>query len=264
MSEEALRAIILDNDQTTGSYTLVYSILIGLKTTNNITQENYKIIFKRLAAWMIKHNVFRPGIKSILETIAYLKKENAVDAVIIYTNQINENIHMKLKEGNRITSLPRTISYMMQYLNDDKPLFDYILTRPLDANILSNGWCPKKFSRVLDLYPNKPKDIRKIVFIDDMGTPEYICAHDIPETHKSKEAWYPISPYYRHLSTREIIICVWTCFEGIYDLKNNKILLDVILDCYEERHDNQPSSVPIAVDFLTLSDHLIQRFPLPV
>lgn len=264
MSEDALRAIILDNDETTGSYTLVYSILIGITTVKGITQENYGIILKRLASWMVAHNVFRPGLKSVIETIAHLKKKMVIDTVIMYTNQTGEDIPINLKEGNRITSLPRTIAFMMEYLNDSKPVFDLILTRPLNAKYLLNGWCPKKFSRVLKFYPNKPKDIRKMVFVDDMGTPEYIYAHDILDTRKSKESWYPIPPYYRYLSTIEIHDCLRTCFEDIYDLEKNSVLRDIIIDCYEEHYHKEPSSLPNAAHFMMLSQHLRLRFPVPV
>ena len=263
MSDEPLRAIILDNDETTGSYILVYSILIGVTMTNTLTRNDFCLILQRLARWMIIHNVFRPGLRTLLDTISTLRKGNAIDAIIMYTNQTGE-MEFLLENKKYNISVPQSIAYMIDFLTDCKPFFDSILMRVEGTKPDPNGWFPKTFSRILNLYPNKPKDIRQIVFVDDLSTPEYIHAYDIPNTHKSLESWYPIRPYYRYLSDHEIRECIRTCFEDIIDLQNHPYFFKDILDYYRAYYHNLPSSSPNAKHFIALSEYLIKRFPIPI
>jgi hypothetical protein len=65
---------------------------------------------------------------------------------------------------------------MMNYLVD-ATVFDCMLSRPPNAD--NSKWIMKSFSRILDLYPLRPKDIRQMVFIDDMAFPNFIDAKDI-------------------------------------------------------------------------------------
>jgi hypothetical protein len=260
MSEAPLRAVILDNDETTGSYMIIYSIITGITTVSApISLENYHLILQRLAHWMVTHNVFRPGIRALLRTIFTLKKAKALDAVVMYTNQTGEII-IQLEENIYRTSVPNIISYMLEFLNDSSILFDCILTRDESVKRLPNGWYPKNFSRILDFYPNRPRDIRQMVFVDDMSLPEYIHAHDIPDTHKTEESWYFIPPYYRYLSQKEVYECVFHCLEGIVDFEKNPDIFKKIFTYYQDHYHKHPSSTPNAKHFLELSEHLIRKF----
>lgn len=263
MSEIPLRAVILDNDETTGSYMIIYSIINEIALIKTISVYNYHLILQRLAQWMVTHNLFRPGIRTLLRTIRTLKKAKALDAVVMYTNQTGE-INLTLQKKPYNTSIPYIIAHMLEFLNDSSILFDCILTRDKKVKRMPNGWYPKKFSRILDLYPERPRDIRQMVFVDDMSTPEYIHAQDILETHKTEDSWYCITPYYRNLSSHEVHECVHHCFEGIVDFKKYPDIFKNIFSYYQEYYHKQPSSAPNAKHFFELSDHLIRKFPVPV
>jgi hypothetical protein len=223
----------------------------------------FHLILQRLAKWMIIHNVFRPGLRVLLHTISTLKKTRAIDAVIMYTNQAGE-FKLQMDNETYTTTVPQTLVYMMEVLNDFKQLFDCILMRTEDVIPHPNGWFPKTFSRILDHYPQKPKDIRQMVFVDDLSAPKYILADDIPDALKSEESWYPITPYFRNLSKNELRDCMRTCFKGIQSLEKQSYIAIIVLSYYEEHYRKYPSSAPNAKPFLALSEYLIRRFRQPI
>ena len=212
--QHPLRCVVLDNDETTGSYRIVLAFLIGLEKVPDLTLDIFLKILERLARFMVKHRLFRPGIEILLETLDTLRKKGRLDAIVMYTNQ---------KEGviNRhniplLHSPPQAIAYMLTYIMDFH-IFDNILTRTTDKVYI------KSFQRILDCFPDHPKDIRKIVFIDDHSTPNFISANGIPENHVKATSWYPISPYSRILASNDFGDCLDYCFrnftipEDIYD-----------------------------------------------
>jgi hypothetical protein len=221
---------------------------------------DYHLILQRLAKWMIIHNVFRPGLRTLLYTISTLKQTKAIDSVIMYTNQAGE-FKLQLENETYTTTVPQALVYMMEVLNNFTQLFDFVLMRTEDVKPHPNGWFPKTFSRILNYYPQKPKDIRGMIFVDDLSTPEYIHAHDIPDALKSEESWYPITPYFRNLSKNEIRDCIRTCFKGIPNLEKQPSISIIILTYYEEYYRKFPSSAPNAKPFLALSEYLMRRYP---
>jgi hypothetical protein len=260
--EPPLRAIILDNDETTGSYIIIYTILLGLSKCIDVTEQAIIIILRRLANWMIIHNVFRPGLRVLLRTLHELKNHNAIDAVIMYTNQTGYYRFTTLDDVDTYVSVPMCISYMMGYLCDRKIIFDNILMR--DKTILrdKNGRHSKSFSRILDLYPTKPRDIRQMIFVDDQADPNFIRAHDISKDKQHEESWCAIEPYFRRLSYHELMDCFKTCFEDTFALQDHAII--EVMMSYYYKYAPIRSSAPNAKPFLNLCSQLIRRFPLPI
>jgi hypothetical protein len=260
--DSPLRAIILDNDETTGSYMIIYTILTGLSKCADVTEEAIRIILQRLATWMITHNVFRPGIRAVLRTILELKKHKAIDVVIMYTNQMGHYTFTTKDDIKTSISVPLCISYMMSWLCDSNLIFDKILMRSESAKRDANGRHPKSFSRILDLYPTRPRDIRHMIFVDDFADPNFIHAHDIPKHGLCEESWHHIDPYFRRLSYAELMNCLETCFEDTFVLQDHTLVEEMV--SYYYKYAPLRSSAPNANPFLNLCSQLIRRFPLPV
>jgi hypothetical protein len=211
-----LRAIILDNDETTGSYTILFAILEFLRQSQSISMESVAIVLRRLGTWMVKHNVFRPGIRNLLTTCAFLRKNGYVDQIIMYTNQTVVKPPSSYKSSDEfppfLWSPPECIAYMMEQIIQE-PVFDVILSR--DVQITKKEW-----SRILDLYPDRPMDIRNMVFVDDNAHPSFILAGRIPKPNQHPSCWHRVTPYKRCLTEREIYNCVQTCFGPIAEMQD--------------------------------------------
>jgi hypothetical protein len=231
MFTDPLKAVILDNDETTGSYPIVYSILKTLQNAGNIEPSLFTYILERLATWMIKESIFRPGLIEFLKTLVKLKAERKIDAIIMYTNQYEPNETLN-------TSLPRCIQYMFMYLVPGF-VFDHILTRPENPVILNNTY-PKQFKRVLDLYPYRPSDNTQILFFDDIAVPMYVKDDGVEESSDSSRVL--VDPYYCFLYKEDIVDCVKFCLGDIADLK--EFTYSVIY--YYSKLVNQPYKMPIA------------------
>jgi len=208
MTTGPLRAVILDNDETTGSYPIVYSILKTLQNLGPVEPQLLCYILERLAIWMVKQSIFRRRLIDFLRTLVDLKKAGKIDAIIMYTNQYEPN--QTLSE-----SLPRCIQYMFMYLVPGF-IFDHILTRPENPVILNNTY-PKQFKRVLDLYPYWPSDTTQILFFDDLAVPMYVKDDGVEVTSDSSRIL--VDPYYCLLYKEDINECVKFCIGDMGDLK---------------------------------------------
>ena len=202
-----LRAVILDNDETTGSYHIVYSILKSIQKHGTVAPELFCYILERLATWMVKESIFRPGLIEFLTTLVNLKKAGKIDAIIMYTNQY--------ETGQTLSaSLPRCIQYMFMYLVPGF-VFDHILTRPENPVILNNTY-PKQFKRILDLYPYWPSDNTQILFFDDIAVPMYVKDDGVEESSDSSRVL--VDPYFCFLYKEDIKECVKFCLGDMAEL----------------------------------------------
>jgi hypothetical protein len=214
MEKRPLRAVILDNDETTGSYGILFAYIEAFKHDKVLTYNYLAGFFHSLAVWMYQYNIFRPGILNLLRKLKELKKSKSIDAVIMYTNQTDGKLQTKYLDEQGaypdfLNSPARTIAYMLECLLGEN-LFDHILVRPSDLLPDKNGYYPKTFERVLNLYPERPKDITQCIFIDDYACPQFIKADGMQVIHE--DAWYCISPHIRVLSEYDILNCVNMCF----------------------------------------------------
>ena len=197
---EPLRAVILDNDETTGSYLIVLSIIKTINSFGNIDSLYFQYILEKLSFWMLKNSIFRPGLVGFLRTLRDLRKANKIDAIIMYTNQYETSTSI-------FTSLPRCIEYMFMFLVPGFK-FDNILTRP-STTVIINNVNPKQFRRVLDLYPDRPSDITQILFFDDLAVPLYIRTDGIDVYCESARVL--VEPYICILYKEDIESCVKSC-----------------------------------------------------
>lgn len=227
-----LRAVILDNDETTGSYGIIYSLLTHLRGLP-LTEEETARIYNRLAHALDEYELFRPHLGHLLQTLDALGDELALDAVIMYTNQtcelaslrdackVSDETELALQPHidpesfsvqNLLYSVPLTIAYLMNEVYHTIA-FHKILTRPPLLRGIQHAACPKSFSRILDMYPSKARSTEKIIFVDDNARPEFITACPRTETHA--HSYVRIRPYVRILTDAELNRLVATVLHGI-------------------------------------------------
>ena len=226
-----LRAVVLDNDETTGSYGLVFSVLTHIRRAS-ITDENaVRTIYKRLAAVLVKRKLFRPYLGPLLHALTFLRDEGALDSVIMYTNQTEEvpfnpyNAFWKI-----MYNVPYSISYLM-YEAYKTNAFDDILSRPPYLHGIYHAACPKSFSRIFNLDSDRPRDTTHILFVDDNACPQFITAP--PKTVVDPESYYRISAYVRVLTDEELDEALKEIFEG-FSLVDKEALYAAIKKQYRK------------------------------
>jgi len=248
MKKKSLRAVVLDNDETTGAYRLLICLLSVIHRITETTLDEFLYFLEQLAEWMVTNHLFRPGLEILLETLYRLREHNRIDAIIMYTNQSESFIKTTLP---LINSPPQCIAYMMTHLSK-KRIFDRILARKSDVVIL------KRFERILEEFPDAPKDIRQIVFVDDLATPTFITANTIEKEYISPSSWYPIKPYKHILSSSEFMDCIQHCFT---EIKISERQIEICMANYfiSESEENQ-TDFKKDTDLVELSEFLIRHF----
>lgn len=189
-----LRAVVLDNDETTGSYGIVFSLLTYLSKYPEKYGPEIHSILAKLAYWMEDNNVFRPGLRYLITTLIELRKIGKIDDILMYTNQRHEVPHEH--EGSSyelLYSPPLAISFMMDVLFSTN-IFDSHFTRP-KKHWGASSVIPKYFERILDAYPERPKDSRYIIFVDDLALPEYILHTNIKPEYINSSSLVRVSQY---------------------------------------------------------------------
>ena len=241
-----LRAVVLDNDETTGSYGIVFAYLHSLEQVHDLNPELLCSILKRLADWMIMRNVFRPGLRSFLRCLLALRRQKKLDAIVMYTNQY---------DSGTIFSVPKAIAYMMNYLAGET-VFDVILTRPEHPE--QDGIYRKQFSRILDLFPGVPRDIRQVIFFDDHATRDFIGHQTIPLRCTEPNCWYKVEPYTKLLTQKDTYESIlYSCYSFFGDEVNS--LVNPIFQEYL-RFVPDRTSTPSAVTLMTACITLQKKY----
>lgn len=223
VSQPPLRAVILDNDETTGCYSILFGLLAGIQSCLEIPIWEVPEALERLADWMIAHNAFRPGLRVLLRTLVSLKQRGHLDAVIMQTNQkaASDDCLEQAIEGQLLQSPPKAVEYMLSQLAQTPDLFDVIFARPQKTQQISqNGIIHKSFGRVLDFYPERPRDISRMIFVDDIAQPQQISAEGVPLSKRNKYSYYPVEPQTRKFSSKEVFQCVAAIFPGRHLSRN--------------------------------------------
>ncbi len=250
IKEPPLKAVVLDNDETTGSYGILFAIIIVFGQDPLITNVRFKHLLKNLAIWMLTTGLFRPGIQNLLYTITSLRKRGLIDKIIMYTNQ-TENSY----SDNYIDSAPKCIAYMMNCISKHT-VFDAILAKDAYSPMAAQ-YTSKSFRRILDLYPNKPNDIREIVFVDDMASPLHIQSHMIEPHLQSADCWYSITPYYKHLDKQDVHKCLkFILFTNVLA----DMYIDQLWEAYQRYVPRGETSDPTTIPILYLCDMLERKF----
>lgn len=220
-----LRAVILDNDETTGSYGILFAILELLRPLSaELDSAFIQRFLKRLAYWMMTHACFRPGLRKLLSNCIALRNAGAIEAIIMYTNQ--SEITTPEGEVVYLYSPPQCIQYMFSYIMTQS-VFDVLLTRPPHGQTIQGGWKVKEFKRVLDCYPGRPLDIRGLLFLDDLAIHPYIQTTGIPKQGVFPSSYFRMTPYKRVLAPNDVFECL------VYVFGNENMSIDFMNDVYD-------------------------------
>ena len=244
--KKSLRAVVLDNDETTGAYRLLVCLLSVVVKIQDISLDVFLYFLEQLAEWMEENHLFRTGLRILLETIYRLRQQNRIDAIIMYTNQKESFIKTQLPMLN---SPPQCIAYMLNHLMK-KQMFDRILARKTDVVV------PKRFERILQEFPGFRNDIRKIVFVDDFATPTFITADTVDRT--SILSWYRVNPYRHVITTDEFMDCIRSCFTEI-KISDRQIEICMANYFMSESEDNQ-TDLKEDNDLIELAEFLVRHF----
>ncbi len=156
------RIVILDNDQTTGDYTIFFKWLYWLEVANVRKYIDIIPILTVFTKIFEQNQIFRPGLKPFLRRLAELKREKKIDYIVIYTNQSETHDPIYDKNGAPIT-IPFLLQIMYNCLAEES-IIDLRLTRPADG-----GSPTKSFSRVFDALGIPPHlGASKTLFFDDL------------------------------------------------------------------------------------------------
>ena len=172
------RIVIIDNDETTGSFWPLYKILHLFRDYQLENVHIYDIV-KPLATFCVKTNIFRPGILKLLNVLYKLRTSGKLDAIVMYTYQ-DETMGRKDDMGNYYNShgqqmyVPKIIDYCFGYLatNVVQPFFDIRITRPDHRAGLGLKETDRLGQKSIDLVFQKlqifpSNDLRGLVFIDN-------------------------------------------------------------------------------------------------
>ena len=254
MSTLPLRAVILDNDETTGSYGILFAILHHLREQEGLTSEYIQRTLKRLAYWMMSHGLFRPGLRKLLSVLINLRNVGALDAIIMYTNQ-SEVIPPK-GVHEFLYSPPKCIQYMFSYLMTQQ-VFDHMLTRPNHGKSLPGGWHVKQFKRVLDLYPDKPLNMSGLLFLDDLAQQPYIHTTGIPKSGVFQSSYFRVTPYKRFLSAKD----VFECLLHVFTVDNmTHEFMDDVYKTYITTYAPNESSTPNGYMLMLASEQIQKKY----
>ena len=255
MSSQPLRAVILDNDETTGSYGILFAVLEHLRPLSAECGAPFvQRVLKRLAYWMMTHSCFRPGLRKLLSVCMSLRNAGAIDAIIMYTNQSE----VPVPEGavEFLYSPPKCIQYMFSYIMTQQ-VFDHLLTRPPHGQTLQGGWKVKQFKRVLDQYPDRPLDTRGLLFVDDMALPPYIQTTGLPKQGVFQSSYFRVTPYKRVLSAKEVFECLLYVFGSDHMTTE---FMDDVYSTYRTNYQPDGSTVPNGYMLLLTSETIQKKY----
>lgn len=207
------RILILDNDETTGSYNLLFHLYdlfavseFGSKLDIALTMTALTRTFKILG-------IFRPGLTRLLQCASTLKKDNRLAKVVMYTNQLDVRQIRdapKWKCDGIEWSVPMIIQVMLVYLADNPKLIDTILTRPLETDLRIGDYPVKDFVRAFRaVYPTGPINLSKTLFLDDLADHPYII--DSSKSKTDTNSRMKLTPYVKKLDQSAFWFVVRAC-----------------------------------------------------
>lgn len=250
-----LRAVVLDNDETTGSYGIVFSLLTYLIKYPQKYGPDIHSLLAKLAFWMEDHNVFRPGLRYLITTLIELREKGSIDVIAMYTNQRHEV--PKEYEGTSyelLYSPPLAISFMMDVLFS-KHVFDTHFTRPKE-HWGATSVVPKYFERILDAYPGRPKDSRWIIFVDDLATPENILHTNILPAYINPTSLVRVSQYKKLIEEDQMSDLMILLF-GLHWFQDTE-LYGIVKQYLSKAPSESSSDCPN--DFVALGDEIKQFY----
>jgi hypothetical protein len=178
---EGPRIVIIDNDETTGSYGPLFHLLDLLSQHEPGLHEagiRLRDLVPALGLFCLEGQLFRPGLRDLLLALRALRDKGKVDSVVMYTYQSEAPLrsHEALYDAvGQFISVPILIDYMFGWLVSSgkkvEPFFDRRIVRETHMRALKRqdgDLGSKKLSVVFDELQRRPSsDLRGVVFMDD-------------------------------------------------------------------------------------------------
>ena len=211
MATEAHKVLILDNDETTGSYYILFSLYDLFALSHFGHRLDSRKTLEILVRSCEEFGVFRPGLRAFLGQVLDMKQKGTIEKVCLYTNQLDvrqvyHHPHWKTRDG-KVWSVPLMIQEMFNILVGDSEFIDRLFTRPVgDVNQIEK-YPVKDLARVYkDIYPKDKVDLSKTLFVDDLHQRKYII--DSTKSGTDRYSRCAIPPYSRQLpkNTFQIIM----------------------------------------------------------
>jgi hypothetical protein len=207
------RILILDNDETTGSYNLLFHLYDLFAIAEFGTKLDVPLTMTALTRSFKSLGVFRPGLTRLLLCASTLKCDERLDKVVMYTNQLDiRQIRdaPKWKCGGIEWSVPMIIQVMLVYLGDNPKLIDAILTRPLETELRVGDYPVKDFVRAFrTLYPTGSINLSKTLFLDDLADHPFVIDSSKSETDTNSRM--KLNPYVKKLDPSSFWLTVRAC-----------------------------------------------------
>ncbi len=180
-SAEGPRIVVLDNDETTGSYGPLFHLLDLLNAHEVGLHEagiRLRDLVPALVLFCLEGQLFRPGLRDLLIALKALREKDRVDSVVMYTYQSEAPLRSQealYDAVGQFISVPVLIDYMFGFFVSGgkkvEPFFDRRIVRETHMRALrrSDGNLGgKKLSVVFDELQRRPSaDLRGVVFMDD-------------------------------------------------------------------------------------------------
>ena len=200
---EKPRIVILDNDETTGSYWLLFTILDMLFDSKH-KKLHLQSLIPSLTDLFIKTNTFRPGLVKLIKVLYTLRSNKLLDAVVMYTYQTklfylpdNSTVAYFDSNGEQV-SAATIIDYCFGYIatGNVQSFCNVIISRDEHREALGLAETDDLGSKSIELVLRKlnikpTNDLRGLIFIDD-------CYNNMPQASKytlGKLTNMYISPY---------------------------------------------------------------------
>lgn len=229
-AQQPPRILILDNDETTGSYNLLFHLYDLFARASFGPQLNPAITMSVITRYARAAGVFRKGLQRLLVATASLKAAGRIDKVIMYTNQLDvrqiRGMRTWRTEGIE-WSVPQMIQIMLVYLANSPDLIDIILTRPVDLESLTANYPVKDLTRAFRAAcPGAAVDLRLTRFLDDLADEKYMI--DSSNSNTDAESRIKLAPYRARLDPRVFRRVVFSILEkhGIMLSEPDRRLLD--------------------------------------
>jgi hypothetical protein len=173
-NKNRLKAVILDNDETTGYYKKLenyikqYNKSTSLEKTIDEIVEKIKFeLLEKLNNINSKKTSLRPGIEDFLKDLLNLKRTGKIDAIIMYTNMSKNS---KIIIDNKVYSKPYILALIFNKIAEVTPeesFFDLLIFR-------DKSYPKTKYIKVIDIiFKVKNKDNVYLFFDDKPGEIKY-------------------------------------------------------------------------------------------
>jgi hypothetical protein len=175
------RIVVIDNDETTGSYGPLFHLVDLLKANEAAIHSGgirLRDLVPALGLFCLEAQLFRPGLRDLLVALRALRQREKVEAVVMYTYQSEPALRSRealYDSIGQFISVPVLIDYMFGWLVSSgkkvEPFFDRRIVRETHMRALGRsdeGLGGKKLSVVFDELQRLPSaNLRGVVFIDD-------------------------------------------------------------------------------------------------